>query len=90
MIKYKPIFVIFISAILSACAETTPRFEAEFGNATRATLQSQIIHPEAGNNPDTVTGIDGQAARDALYNYQKSFIKPEPTLNTLTTNIDNN
>ena len=67
--------------ILTACVETAPRYEAEFGIATRATLNSQIINPDAGNNPDPVAGLDGRAARDAINNYQKSFAEPRPTEN---------
>ena len=87
MIKYNLIFVIFISALISACAQTSPRYDAEFGNATRATLQAQIINPDAGNNPDTVTGLDGQAARDAMYNYQKSFTNPKSEPNAFSIGV---
>ena len=71
--------VITLIGLLTACAETAPRYEAEFGNATRATLNAQIINPDAGNNPDPVAGLDGRAARDAINNYQKSFAEPKPT-----------
>jgi len=87
MTKYKLMFVMFVSAWLAGCVEPAPRYEAEFGNATRATLNAQIINPNAGENPDTVTGLDGQAARDALYNYQKSFTKPEPKTNSFTIGV---
>jgi len=87
MIKYNLIFVIFISALLSACVQPSPRHDAEFGDATRATLKAQIINPEAGNNPDTVTGLDGQAARDAMYNYQKSFTNPKSEPNAMTIGV---
>ena len=70
-----------LASVLTACVETAPRYEAEFGNATRATLNAQIINPDAGNNPDPVAGLDGRAARDAINNYQKSFAEPKPTEN---------
>ena len=70
-----------LASFLTACVETAPRYEAEFGNATRATLNAQIINPDAGNNPDPVAGLDGRAARDAINNYQKSFAEPKPTEN---------
>ena len=73
--------VITLAGILTACVEPAPRYEAEFGNATRATLKAQIINPDAGNNPDPVAGLDGRAARDAINNYQKSFAEPKPTEN---------
>ena len=72
--------ILFLAVgILSGCAETTPRYEAEFGNATRSTLNAQIINPDAGKNADPVTGLDGRAARDAVDNYQKSFAEPDKT-----------
>lgn len=72
---------------LTACVEPAPRYEAEFGNATRATLNAQIINPDAGNNPDPVAGLDGRAARDAVNNYQKSFAQPEPTENVFNIGV---
>lgn len=90
MTKYNLIFIMFVSAMLTACVEPTPRMDAEFGNATRATLNAHVINQDAGSNTDTVTGLDGQAARDALYNYQKSFTKPEPNPNALTIGVSNN
>ena len=77
--------LLLAASTLTACVQPAPRYEAEFGNATRATLNAQIINPEAGNNPDPVAGLDGRAARDAIYNYQKSFTNPEPPNNTSTT-----
>lgn len=70
---------ITLAAVLGACAEPAPRYEAEFGNATRSTLNAQIINPDAGKNADPVTGLDGRAARDAVDNYQKSFAEPDKT-----------
>lgn len=79
--------VIMLAGVLSACVETAPRYEAEFGNATRATLNAQIINPDAGNNPDPVAGLDGQAANDALENYQKSFAEPKPAENVFNIGV---
>ena len=72
---------------LTACVETAPRYEAEFGNATRATLNAQIVNPDAGNNLDPVAGLDGQAAIDALENYQKSFAEPKPIENSFNIGV---
>lgn len=72
--------------ILSGC-ETTPKYDAKFGEAVRNTFNAQIINPEAGNNPDPVAGIDGRAARDAINNYQKSFAQPEPTPNVFNIGV---
>lgn len=79
--------VFTLVGVLTACAETAPRYEAEFGNATRATFNAQIINPDAGNNPDPVAGLDGRAARDAIDNYQKSFAEPKPTENAFNIGV---
>lgn len=76
--------------VLTACVEPAPRYEAEFGNATRATLNAQIINPDAGNNPDPVAGLDGRAARDAINNYQKSYAKPEKPQNVFNIGVGGN
>lgn len=82
--------VLAVTGVLTACVEPAPRYEAEFGNATRATLNAQIINPEAGNNPDPVAGLDGRAARDAVNSYQKSFAQPEPTENVFNIGVGTN
>lgn len=89
MLKLKTLTLILASTALAGCAQTTPRFDAEFGNATRATFNAQIINPDAGNNPDPVTGLDGRAARDAIDSYQQSFTKPEPTPNVFNIGVGN-
>lgn len=79
--------VITLVGALCACVEPAPRYEAEFGNATRASLSSQIINPDAGNNPDPVAGLDGRAARDAINNYQKSYAQPEKPQNVFNIGV---
>ena len=79
--------VIMLAGVLTACVDPAPRYEAEFGNATRATLNAQIVNPDAGNNPDPVAGLDGQAAYDALENYQESFADPKPTENAFNIGV---
>ena len=74
-------------SVLTACVEPAPRYEAEFGSATRATLKAQIINPDAGNNPDPVAGLDGRAARDAINKYQRSFAEPKPTENVFNIGV---
>lgn len=79
--------VIALTAILTACVEPAPRYDAEFGNATRATFNAQIINPDAGNNADPVAGLDGRAAGDAIENYQKSFAEPKPIENSFNIGV---
>jgi hypothetical protein len=73
--------------LLSACASTgsAPSTEARFGESVRATLASQVIHPEAARNANPVLGIDGHAARGALKQYEKTFdAPPAPAALSLT------
>jgi hypothetical protein len=58
---------------LSGCVQTTPQFDAHFGEAVQRALARETIAPGAGANPDPVTGIDGASARSAQDNYRKSF-----------------
>ncbi|MES2503134.1 MAG: hypothetical protein V4545_11050 [Pseudomonadota bacterium] len=74
---------------IGACTQPMPRYDSEFGNTIRNTMNAQVIDPKAGSNPDPVAGLDGRAARDAINNYQKSFAKPEPTPNVFSLGIGN-
>lgn len=65
------------AALLSACAQTTPRWDERFGESVRANLAVQVINPAAGANPNPAAGIDGKAARAAYERYVESFQKPE-------------
>ena len=87
MTKLQITTVITLAGILTACVEPAPRYEADFGNATRATLNAQIINPDAGNNPDPVAGLDGRAAHDVINNYQKSYAQPEKPQNVFNIGV---
>lgn len=64
------------AAVLSACASTTPYWDARFGDSVRALNAQQVARPQAGANADPVAGIDGRAARAAIDRYERSL--PEP------------
>jgi hypothetical protein len=66
-------------ATLAGCASNTPRLDNRFGMAAKDTLRQQIITP-APPASRTVPTLDGQAAKSAFDNYQKSF--KEPTTQT--------
>ncbi len=72
---------------LTACVQPMPRYDAEFGETIRNSMNAQVINPTAGSNADPVAGLDGRAARDAINNYQKSFAKPEPAPNVFTLGV---
>lgn len=69
------------ACLLSACAPTTPQWDANFGNSVRTAFEQQIINPDASKNPDPVSGMDGRAARETMDRYQKSFSEPAPQPN---------
>lgn len=61
---------------LSACASQSGQMsQAATGQIVRATLASQVLHPEAVRNANAVTGVDGVAALNAQQKYEKSFSK---------------
>lgn len=62
-----------VAVCLSACAGPSAQEDASFGRSVRATLASQILHPEAVRNADPVNGLDGAAALQAQQKYEKSF-----------------
>jgi hypothetical protein len=66
------------ACLLSACAPTTPKFDATFGNTVRSAIAEQTLNPDASGNTAPVSGIDGRAAREAVDRYQKSFAQPDP------------
>lgn len=69
---------------LTACASTTPDYDAKFGDAVRAAVAQQILNPEASQNTDPVSGIDGKAAQHAMERYHDSFKEPVTTSDSFT------
>ncbi len=73
-------------AALAGCASNTPRLDRQFGVAAKTTLRTQIIDP-APPASRTVPVLDGQAAKSAYDNYQKSFKDPLPQSGALTIGV---
>ena len=61
------------AAVLSGCAPTTPRFDANFGDAVNQAKAQQTINLDASRNTDPVAGIDGQAANAIIDRYHKTY-----------------
>ena len=72
---------------LTACAQTTPRADASFGDTVRIAIARQTMRPEAAQNTDPVSGMDGRAARDGLDRYHKSFKEPAPHPSVFTIGV---
>lgn len=64
-----------LAVCLSACAGPARQDEASYGRSVRATLATQILHPEAVRNANPVSGMDGAAALSAHQKYERSFSK---------------
>jgi hypothetical protein len=78
------------SAILllavAGCVSTSP-VDRHFGEAVNMMKAQQTLNPTAALNADPVRGIDGQAAKSAYDQYQKSFKTPEPQPNAFTIGV---
>ncbi|MYM23082.1 hypothetical protein GTP46_10535 [Duganella sp. FT135W] len=75
--RYLPIL---LAGVLSACASTTPQWDARFGIDTRMALAQQVLQPAAGRNTDPVMGMDGRSARAAYERYQKAGSEQPQTM----------
>jgi len=69
--------------LLAACSTTTPDYDSKFGDALREAKLKMTINPDAGKNPDQVTGMDGKAARETVILYQSTFKTPPPAFNVI-------
>ena len=52
--------------------------ERNWGRSYEAAKYNQILNPEAGKMPDSVDGMDGQAADVTSKTYRKTFEKEPP------------
>lgn len=80
---------LFILAMLSlaGCAETTQKWDQQFGDTTRQNLQDQIIDPLAGNKKSTAYELDGRVAKEMMIRYQNSYKEPAPESNNFTIGV---
>jgi hypothetical protein len=64
------------------------RLEMDFGNSANLAKSNQMLNPEAGQNIEPVSGLDGEAAQATLEKYRKDFEKPPaPLPYTLTIGV---
>ena len=64
--------IIVTALVCSACA-TPSKVADNWGTASYAQKQGQIVNPEASKNLQPVEGLYGQAAEAAMGQYLKSF-----------------
>ena len=70
---------------LAGCA-TTPNLDSQFGNSVNMLKAQQIIDPNASSNTKAVS-MDGQAAREVVDRYYKSYKAPTPQPNVFTIGV---
>jgi hypothetical protein len=75
--------LVLATVLLGGCASTTPEYDKRFGDAVRLARQQMTINPQAGSQPDPVTGMDGPSAREAVQRYHDSFKAPPPVSNII-------
>lgn len=73
--------------LLTACAPTTPVWDAQFGSAVRLALSQQTIDPQAATRAPALQGLDGAAAREAIGRYRSTFKEPPPAANSFTIGV---
>ena len=79
----KKITLTLLVGLLTACASSTPNYDAKFGDAVRSALQAQTLKPDAKPDTDPVMGLDAQAGVKAQERYQESFKTPPKTFEVI-------
>lgn len=72
---------------LASCMAPAPWVDAHLGEAVTDMRNAQVLNPTAGQRTTVPAGIDGNAARDAYENYQKSFKAPEKNNNSFSIGV---
>lgn len=72
-----------VCLLATGCSHVTPNYDARFGDAVREAKRKMTINPDAGKSGDSVTGMDGRAARESMNQYQKSYRAPPPAVNVI-------
>ena len=70
--------VIVALSLVSGCKGTDfskreSTLEKNWGRSFKEAKENQILNPEAGKNPEPVTGLDGQAANSSMEKYRGQF-----------------
>lgn len=66
-----------IAAAATGCTATTPNLDRHFGSTVNVLKAQQVIDPAASSRVTPVT-LDGEAAREAVNRYYKSYKVPAP------------
>lgn len=76
-ILIRPLVLLLPLLQLAGCVQgSTPRFDTQFGQATRLAMAQQVLDPAAAGNTAPVNGLDGASARAVMERYRASFAEP--------------
>lgn len=87
--QLKAVAAIGASLLLTACATTTPQYDARFSDSVRMAQARQTADAgaTARNASKDAAGIDGAAARATFDRYLFSFTRPQPQPNVFTIGV---
>ena len=71
---------------LSACVQTTPHWDSQFGDAARMAVAQQTLNPDAGQK-SLSESVDGNTSREAMGRYRSSFKEPQPNTSSFTIGV---
>ena len=71
---------------LTACVQTTPNWDKQFGDSVRMTVAQQTLNPDAAQAP-VPESVDGNASREAVGRYRSSFKEPQPNNSSFTIGV---
>ncbi|MFC5475290.1 hypothetical protein [Paraherbaspirillum soli] len=71
---------------LAGCVSLTPNLDSQFGNSVNLLKAEQTIAPNASANTAAVR-MDGQAAREVVDRYYKSYKAPTPQPNVFAIGV---
>ena len=77
---------IAVALMATACAPTTPQWDAQFGDSVRIAKQQQTLYPTAGGDA-AVNGVEGMVARESIIRYRDSFKEPAPPSSAFTIGV---
>ena len=73
MLSRHPAFAGFLIVLVISLGCSSRPFDDNWGTAYDLTMETQVLDPDAGQNADPVTGLDGEAASAGMKKYGKSF-----------------
>ncbi len=80
------LLAVCLSLGLSACVQTTSRWDTQFGDAARLAAARQTLNPAAGQK-EVAESVDGNTSREAVGRYRNSFKEPPQNSNSFVIGV---